>query len=305
MGEDGNVTVLMSDDNLETLTYFTTAPADGTAYYDASAFYDGFDSWFYTVRRDQYLKYNYLGDNALYTDYTGPAADDYEGMFGGYDGTITRWGVEYLRLISGWTSSGSVAGITRVVADTPTLVKDTGGSVVRRIRDNGSILVALKDGTTYYTSTNSTTWTDRTLPASVDASGDFFDVLEGGMFCWHRYGTVNFYTSTDGINWTARTLPLALNRATFAHDGAGGLVAMGLSSGPTTQRTYRSSDTGGSWTEVTSPALGYSSVFPVFFDGADFKCLHGSTSTNVQIYKLIDATPPETVWSNVIGCQIS
>jgi hypothetical protein len=303
---DGNTEVYVSDDGLDSSTVFATAGAMGKVYRDMSTTYDGTDTWFFAVASDQYIYYMKEGTNSLILDYTGAASDDFYGALLAYDASTTRWGASHLRLAAGWISGSATFGIIKIIAGVQTLVRNTGAIRIGRIRDNGSIFVAMPSGTetaTYYTSVDGTTWTERTLPATARDNRNFFDVFNGVFYyiSGRTGSSMNFHTSSDGINWVTKALPVSGYAMQIAVDGAGKIVL-------TTYQNlfYISEDSGTSWTQVLRGATVNADVVPILWDGAYFKIIaqEGGTATR-NVYRLVDATPPETIWANVVGCQIS
>lgn len=74
----------------------------------------------------------------------------------------------------------------------------------RGVAYGAGIWVIMRPGSTgYATSTNGTTWTSRTLPATfAEATGDDYAKLLFTNSKFYYYSPDNVYSSTDGINWT-------------------------------------------------------------------------------------------------------
>lgn len=72
---------------------------------------------------------------------------------------------------------------------------------------NGSVLLVASVGTsTYATSTNGTSWTQRTLPIPSAPEAQVYSPT-GGQFTIGTNGSTTVYSSPDGITWTERSLP--------------------------------------------------------------------------------------------------
>lgn len=90
---------------------------------------------------------------------------------------------------------------------------------------NGTFVIfRAHTSTSYYTSTNSgTTWTTRTLPASLsDSTNDSYMKIGylNGLFYFYKNG--NVYTSPDAVTWTTTAVP-GLSATTPIYKGTGWL----------------------------------------------------------------------------------
>jgi hypothetical protein len=75
------------------------------------------------------------------------------------------------------------------------------------VGSGGGVAIALRAGeSTYFTSTDLSTWTSRTFPTTV--SGTPFIIYAGGKFIVSNMSNSVFYTSTNGINWTSNNNPV-------------------------------------------------------------------------------------------------
>jgi hypothetical protein len=76
------------------------------------------------------------------------------------------------------------------------------------VGSGGGIAIALRPSeSTYYTSTDLSTWTSRTFPITV--GGSPFITYAGGKFIVSAISNSVYYTSTDGVNWTSNNNPVA------------------------------------------------------------------------------------------------
>jgi hypothetical protein len=81
----------------------------------------------------------------------------------------------------------------------------------------------------YYTSTNGTTWTKRTLPVTADWRAVTYG--DGAFVAVSSGSPSTTLTSTDGLTWTQRTLPYSTSSAWRAIGfGGGRFVALAGSS---------------------------------------------------------------------------
>lgn len=103
------------------------------------------------------------------------------------------------------------------------------------VNHNGFIWIAAGTGSNLYaTSTNGTTWTQRTLPAAMSGSGTGvrpkMAVLDGKFYYVARSGTTALiYSSSDGINWTLEeSIANGLEAAQGWAIGPNSLVAVGV-----------------------------------------------------------------------------
>jgi len=123
------------------------------------------------------------------------------------------------------------------------------------------VAIARSTSTSFATSPDGITWTERTVP-----SGAYYAIIYANNL-WVAVGNGVCVTSTDGITWTARTM--AGNMGTIAY-GRGLFVAFGAGkfggsySGAT---TYYTSPDGITWTSRTCTSMGYADVV---FDGFSF-----------------------------------
>ncbi len=110
---------------------------------------------------------------------------------------------------------GSGSGTSEICTSDPTVAGNwtqiagltlNGG---RAIAYGNGVWVALADNgsTNYQTSTNGTTWTARTLPASPTSSGDFFKITFHNGYFYYQSSATAIYSSPDGITWTVQTSP--------------------------------------------------------------------------------------------------
>lgn len=66
-------------------------------------------------------------------------------------------------------------------------------------------------GTNYFTSSNGTTWTERTAPGSIESGG-----WAGAYFVYFVFGTSTFYKTSDGISWTSGTVTNGVQNGRFS-----------------------------------------------------------------------------------------
>jgi hypothetical protein len=97
---------------------------------------------------------------------------------------------------------------------------------------NGSLLVLYMYAKRIFTSTNGTTWVERTLPAAIPANETGNLLYSGGTFAL-VFGTT-YFTSTNGTDWTQRT------RANTTYGGQNTYLSGG----------YLASHNGSSWNYI-------------------------------------------------------
>jgi hypothetical protein len=117
--------------------------------------------------------------------------------------TTPRW------IVTGPNGSANIStdGVTWTAA---TIVAGTNSNPFF-IGSGGGLAIALRQGeSTYYTSTDLSTWTARTFPVTLPNTGSAtfpYIIYAGGRFVVSNTSTTAFYTSTDGINWTTNATP--------------------------------------------------------------------------------------------------
>jgi hypothetical protein len=105
-------------------------------------------------------------------------------------------------IVTGLTGSANIStdGVTWTNAPIST------GSGTFFVGSGGGIAIAIRQGSsTYFTSTDLTTWTSRTFPVTPGAEP--YITYGNGTFVVSNLSTTAYYTSTDGVNWTTRTTP--------------------------------------------------------------------------------------------------
>lgn len=99
-------------------------------------------------------------------------------------------------------------------------------------------------GTDYFTSSNGTTWTQRTAPGNIEPGG-----WAGSYFVYFVFGTTSFYRSTDGITWTSGTVSPSVSRSRYSgnirYDATSGVSIMSVNE--TFMEYVKSTDGGSSW----------------------------------------------------------
>lgn len=95
---------------------------------------------------------------------------------------------------------------------------------------NGIFLIGPRTtGTNYFTSSNGTSWTERSAPGSIEPGG-----WAGAYFVYFVFGTTTFYKSSDGISWTSGTVANGVNAGRFSGpittDGTNGSSTVALQS---------------------------------------------------------------------------
>jgi hypothetical protein len=230
---------------------------------------------------------------------TGPASEDVrtaiyvEGM-GHFRGVLDT-GVGYIRTGLGGSTAVWSSGVLQP----------------ERLKYNGHTLAAFCWGsTTYLTTTDGVSWTSRTLPISPGSSSPRIWVI-GSAFIYQRHATsASIYVSLDnGVSWLTRTLPSSLSNGTqlsgVAGDGTGKLLVVGASSPEGLEQYFYSEDWGATWSALDDPYPGVTAdrVFPIWYAGS-FRVMVTRTTGNTRVFNLTEPQP-ETVWSNVVGCNVS
>lgn len=103
--------------------------------------------------------------------------------------------------------------------------------------------------TNYFTSSNGTSWTERTSPAANFAAGGW----AGAYFVYFEFGTSTFYKSTNGVSWTTGTVTNGVQNGRFSGplttDGTNGSSTVALQSVNVNQlQVARTTDGGNTWT---------------------------------------------------------
>jgi len=108
------------------------------------------------------------------------------------------------------------------------------------------MMVEANSSTSYWTSTNGSTWTSRTCPSSASLG---FASFANGKFFFHSStaSTTTYYYSTDAINWTAGTLPASQVWVGVAYAN-GVYVAVGTGGSAT-------SYDGITWSSLSGPSI--------------------------------------------------
>ena len=155
---------------------------------------------------------------------------------------------------------------------------------------NGVFVAVSSSGSVCATSTDSLTWTERSMPPGVWLAVAFgrglFVAVDGA-------GTNKIATSPDGITWTARTLPASANWVSIVF----GADAFVLISGST---PAASSLDGITWTTRTLPSGAWSRV--AFGNGVFVAVSSSGTNSGATSPDGITWTPrtlPTTGWNSV------
>lgn len=138
-------------------------------------------------------------------------------------------------------------------------------------------------GTAYYTSTNGTTWTARTLPAIPTSQ-----VVAGSGVVMYAAGSV-IYTSASGTAFAvAGTAPISLyntnNSRSLIEFGAGVWVYAGRNLGGGTVLSYYSTNNGGTWATATFSTPLTQTNYDLAFNSVDnsfYMVADNGTTTNV------------------------
>lgn len=117
-----------------------------------------------------------------------------------------------------------------------------------QVRDGGGIAVAVNNGSaTYYTSTDLSTWTQRTLPVST---GDPYLAYANGRFVLSGMAGGKIWVSLNGIDWIGYNAPVsAVGTAmgSYAVTAANGVFCLGSYQYSSTHYAFFSTD-GINWT---------------------------------------------------------
>jgi hypothetical protein len=103
-------------------------------------------------------------------------------------------------------------------------------------------------GTNYFTSSNGTSWTERTAPANIEPGG-----WAGAYFVYFVFGTSTFYKTSNGISWTSGTVTNGVQSGRWSGplttDGTNGSSTVALQSVNVGQlQCARTTDGGDTWT---------------------------------------------------------
>lgn len=173
-----------------------------------------------------------------------------------------------------------------------------GGSYTLLKHGSLFVLVISNSSTSYYTSTDGSTWTSRTLPANCAG----FVSANGVLIATATAASTSCYTSTDGISWSTRTLPASHTWIAPVYNSVSNVWLIRSS---TVGGSYaRSTDNGATWATITSSvphynplqsALGGDAV--VVFNGR-FVVAKGS---GAGTYALMIQSADGLSWSQVTG----
>jgi hypothetical protein len=114
------------------------------------------------------------------------------------------------------------------------------------------------DNNNYFTSSNGTSWTERTSPGAVDSGG-----WAGSYFVLFDFGSTTFYKSSDGISWTSGTVSPALKNGRYSgnirYDATSGVSIMSVNE--EFLEYVKSTDGGSSWAKGgNSSGTGFNGV---------------------------------------------
>ena len=103
----------------------------------------------------------------------------------------------------------------------------------------------------YFTSSNGTTWTERTSPGAIETGG-----WAGAYFVYWQFGTTTFYKTSNGISWTSGTISPGVNAGRFSGpittDGTTGSSTVAIQSVNVNKvQIARSTDGGDTWAGVS------------------------------------------------------
>ncbi len=210
--------------------------------------YDGI-TWYFTngVAGDANATVNFWGEMATgevaWNSWYGYTRSHLMREYSGYSGSIGSYGTPWDINVNGIANNGVVgASSIWVVAfgstssvyslnDGVTWTTFSPGAVLLSLRYGGDkFLATTNSGTTYYTSTNGTTWTSRSFPTTPQ-NRTAVRYTGGQWFLGGPSGAL--FTSPDGITWTSRTSGAGANTINgfgFANNlyvavGNGGYVA--------------------------------------------------------------------------------
>jgi hypothetical protein len=270
-----------------------TRPGSNTDGYDLNAYHDGSNGHFVTSDYSDNKVYTSLHSaNNFSLAFTGTTGDDY------YTTANTSIG----NYVAGRLATPAAYGVKNRASGGGTVVLNTGSVLPLRLRFNGTTLALFcRNTSTYYTTTDGTAWTTRTFPATVpnEIALNHF-IIAGTKFVAVLRDSTSLFISSDGVSWTTKTLPASDYQPRVASDGANKYLVC-----RTGTTWYYSEDGGDTWTTLTAPAgaNAFTTHMPVW-DGTAFKVVTFMDASADRVYQLVDATPPETVWSNVAGCNV-
>lgn len=315
---NGNNKVLHSDDDGDTWSiddqpyHATDRPWSFTGWNDLNYYYDGFDHWFMLSDwNDRRVAYSYFGDPLLYVEPNASrsTSDTVRSCLTMYSAS-SKWGGEYTHFIAGYDNTPSAAWVVwRKYDATDAVVLNLGSTVPLALKGTDAVVAVFTNTNAYRTTTNGSSWTSRTLPVALDNTRPFVEVVDGDKFVVLREGDTTLYVSTDAVTWSTKTLPIAAGSwPLVAHDGSMKWLITFKNWSPFTSPTpyLYSEDDGATWEQVTPPStLGSNGQAFPFYTGSAFKIVSGAAaSPKYRVFQLANATPPETVWSNVIGCNV-
>jgi hypothetical protein len=113
---------------------------------------------------------------------------------------------------------------------------------------NGIFLIGPRTtGLNYFTSSNGTSWTERTAPGSIEPGG-----WAGAYFVYFVFGTTTFYKTSDGISWTSGTVSPGVLAGRFSGplttDGTTGSSTVALQAVNQNQLQFaKTTDGGNTW----------------------------------------------------------
>ena len=149
------------------------------------------------------------------------------------------------------------------------------------------------DNNNYFTSSNATTWTERTSPGAVAEGG-----WAGSYFVLFDFGTTTFYKSSDGISWTSGTVSPAVSTSRYSgnirYDATSGVAIMSVNQGYL--EYAKSTDGGSTWAKGgDSSGTGFNGVQIAHNDNGKWgysgelsKFYYSSDATN---WTLVSSTP--------------